>query len=134
MNRDVLRGVIAALDKIDAAGETENLCNEVAYRLRGQPANPADAIPIGPQLIADRLASQAARLLRIPLDETLPVAMGLFGVPSREQLVVEAIYDFAARLDDCGADPKTPSNPSPQPSRPVTVNVRRARKAGRYGR
>ncbi|MCE5303088.1 MAG: hypothetical protein LLF97_08275 [Planctomycetaceae bacterium] len=134
MNRDELRNVIADLDRIDEAGETENLCSEVAYALRDRPANPKNAIPMGLQLIVDRLASQAARLLRIPLSETLPAALALFGVSSREQIVVDIIRCFAARLGDDVRPPQTQSNPSPQRSRPVTVNVRRSRKAGRYGR
>jgi hypothetical protein len=134
MKRDELYAVIANLDRIDSLGETENLCNEITRKLRGRPANPRDAMTMGEQLYADRLAMEAARLLQIPFKETRSVAMELFGATSWEQAVAQVIRNYAAQFDRDMRPPRSQLSQSSKPSRPVTVNVRRSRKGGRYGR
>ncbi len=96
MDRNELRGVLLLLAKIDEADGREDLDNEVAEALGRLPADARDAVSPGTNIFVEDLARWASRLLRVPLHDIQPVALGLFA-PTKEQIASEVIRRYAAR-------------------------------------
>ncbi|MCE5268285.1 MAG: hypothetical protein LLG00_10415 [Planctomycetaceae bacterium] len=132
MSDNELRDVLVKISDLESAGLLNEAKDEIADRLRGRPTEPMQTLTGNQYLSAHWLADTASRLLDIPRDGVLRVAVDLF-IPSRQQVVGEVVGQYAAQLARETRPREWQPEPTPQPSRPVVVNVRK-RKAAPHGK
>lgn len=91
-----LRQAVLGLHRIKRAGLLADFRADLTQRLRE--AERLEEVPLGVQLYADELASEAARLLGVPRKSCEAAAVGVL-LRTREAITLECIADFCRELD-----------------------------------
>jgi hypothetical protein len=132
MSDEKLHALLVNVSDLEAAGLLDEVREEIAHRLYPRPADPIHGLTGNQYLTAHWLADSASRLLDVPHEDALRVAVELF-IPSRQQVAVEVVERYAANLDSEGRPQEPQPETKPRQSRPVVVNIQR-RRAAQHGK